>query len=83
MKIRHRKCRLYQFFLNTASPRRGRHYKLAELLVGTDHFEMTDEDRAWLNITPVGREFGSPDFERLSAIDDWNLEANRDQITKQ
>ena len=56
---------------------------MAELLVGTDHFEMTDEDRAWLNIAPVGCEFGSPDFERLSAIDDQNLEANRDQIIKQ
>lgn len=23
------------------------------------------EDREWLNATPVGREFGSPDYEKL------------------
>lgn len=27
------------------------------------------EDQAWLDITPVGREFGSPDYERLSILD--------------
>ena len=27
------------------------------------------EDLAWDNITPVGREFGSPDYERLSILD--------------
>jgi len=28
-------------------------------------FDLTDEDRAWLNMPPVGREYGSPDYERL------------------
>jgi hypothetical protein len=28
-----------------------------------------DEDLAWLNAAPVGREFGSPDYERLMALD--------------
>ncbi|MFS2113395.1 hypothetical protein [Herbaspirillum frisingense] len=27
------------------------------------------EDRAWMNIRPVGREFGSPDFERSAALE--------------
>jgi hypothetical protein len=30
---------------------------------------LSDEDRAWLDTAPVGREFGSPDYERLSALD--------------
>lgn len=28
-----------------------------------------DEDLAWLDSAPVGREFGSPDYERLMALD--------------
>ena len=30
------------------------------------------EDQAWLDITPVGREFGSPDYERLSILDSYS-----------
>lgn len=30
------------------------------------------EDRAWESMAPVGREFGSPDYERLMELD--NLE---------
>lgn len=30
---------------------------------------LTAEDRAWLNVVPIGREFGSKDFERLSILD--------------
>ncbi len=26
-------------------------------------------EQAWLNVAPVGREFGSPDFERLQILD--------------
>jgi len=29
----------------------------------------SDEDRDWLDMAPVGREFGSPDYERLTALD--------------
>jgi len=29
----------------------------------------SDEDQTWLDIAPVGREFGSPDYERLTALD--------------
>lgn len=31
--------------------------------------QASDEDRAWLDMAPVGREFGSPDYERLTALD--------------
>lgn len=30
---------------------------------------MTDEEYAWEYMRPVGREFGSPDYERLAALD--------------
>ena len=30
----------------------------------------SSEDCAWLDVAPVGREFGSPDYERLMALDD-------------
>lgn len=32
-------------------------------------FWMTDEEYSWEFMRPVGREFGSPDYERLAAID--------------
>lgn len=31
--------------------------------------QLTAEDRAWLDIVPIGREFGSPDYERLIHLD--------------
>lgn len=31
--------------------------------------QASDEERAWLDMAPVGREFGSPDYERLTALD--------------
>lgn len=31
----------------------------------TREYVLTAEDRAWLDMVPIGREFGSPDFERL------------------
>lgn len=27
------------------------------------------EEQAWLDVAPVGREFGSPDYERLQVVD--------------
>jgi len=32
-------------------------------------YKASSEDRAWLDMAPVGREFGSPDYERLTALD--------------
>lgn len=34
-----------------------------------DRFMLTTEDRAWLDEVPVGREFGSKDYERLENLD--------------
>lgn len=46
------------------------------LQVDGTHFHSTNtaaggrsEEQAWLNMAPVGREFGSPDYERLTALD--------------
>lgn len=30
---------------------------------------LSNEERLWLDVTPVGREFGSKDFERLQILD--------------
>jgi hypothetical protein len=30
---------------------------------------LSNEERRWLNVAPVGREFGSKDFERLQILD--------------
>lgn len=30
---------------------------------------LSNEERLWLDLTPVGREFGSKDFERLQILD--------------
>ncbi len=37
---------------------------------------MSAEDRAWENMAPVGREFGSPDYERLTQEDLEQVQAN-------
>ena len=31
--------------------------------------QASDEEKAWLEMAPVGREFGSPDYECLTALD--------------
>lgn len=41
----------------------------AALSVTASAFPMTDETAVWLDITPVGREFGSPDYERATPVD--------------
>ncbi|OFJ47556.1 hypothetical protein BA896_023390 [Janthinobacterium lividum] len=33
-------------------------------------FEMTAEERAWDSMAPIGREFGSQDYERLTQLND-------------
>jgi len=54
MSIRDRKRRVYGHF--------GDRYRSGSVW-------MFAEDRAWANAVPVGREFGSPDYERLSILD--------------
>lgn len=31
--------------------------------------QASDEAKAWLDMAPIGREFGSPDYDRLTALD--------------
>jgi len=38
------------------------------------------EERAWLDITPVGREFGSPDYERLEQEDHQRVRSNLKEL---
>jgi hypothetical protein len=33
------------------------------------NLKRTPEEQAWLDIAPIGREFGSPDWERLAMLD--------------
>lgn len=46
--------------------------RVSKLFFGRFHSKVlwqSAEDRAWDNMVPVGREFGSPDYERLSILD--------------
>ncbi|MES2081037.1 MAG: hypothetical protein V4470_17240 [Pseudomonadota bacterium] len=36
---------------------------------GGKPFRRSAEEQAWLDVVPVGREFGSPDYERLQILD--------------
>ena len=40
------------------------------------------EDREWLNVTPVGREFGSPEYESLMEQDMREFQSNLSSLTK-
>lgn len=40
------------------------------------------EDRDWLNATPVGREFGSPDYEKLVEQDMMEFQSNLSNLIK-
>ena len=33
------------------------------------YIRMTAEEQAWLDMVPIGREFGSKDYERLAKLD--------------
>jgi len=39
-------------------------------LTAYQYSPLTDEESAWESMAPVGREFGSPDYERLTRLDD-------------
>jgi hypothetical protein len=43
----------------------------------------SQEERAWLDMVPVGREFGRPDFERLMQQDLEELKSNLDSLVDQ
>lgn len=59
-----------------------RHKKsLAELLAKCDpNAPQSAEARDWDNMAPVGREFGSPDYERLAAQDHAVVQSNLAQL---
>ncbi|WP_180125248.1 hypothetical protein [Rhodoferax sp. BLA1] len=40
----------------------------------------SEEERAWLDMVPIGREFGSPDYERLEQEDHQRRQANLDEL---
>lgn len=42
----------------------------------------SDEDSAWDNMAPIGREFGSPDYERLMEHDQAVFESNLSSLIK-
>ena len=54
MSIRTNKRRIYQLFNNRFH---------GQILW------RSAEEQAWLDVAPVGREFGSPDYERLQVLD--------------
>lgn len=66
MKIRDRKSILYACWRGRKTRIR---YNLEDLIADAEAFEMTEEDRAWDKMVPVGHEFGSPDFERIERTD--------------
>lgn len=56
---------------------------LADLLERWDpNAAQSDDDRAWDNMAPVGREFGSPDYERLMEQDRAEFQSNLSSLIK-
>ena len=48
-----------------------------------DFMQRSKEEQAWLDVVPVGREFGSPDFERLMEEDfDRQIRASKVEAKK-
>ena len=46
-------------------------------------FRRSAEEQAWLDVAPVGREFGSPDYERLQILDRYAAgEMNREDAMR-
>lgn len=55
MSARTNKRRIYQLLHN--------------LFRGKSLYRRSTEEQAWLDLVPLGREFGSPDYERLQILD--------------
>jgi len=49
--------------------KRRRDRQAQESLQRLYDLKRTPEEQAWLDLAPVGREFGSPDWERLNMLD--------------
>lgn len=54
--------------MNTRTNKR-RIYRLFHGRFHGERFWRSREEQAWLDVAPVGREFGSPDYERLQVLD--------------
>lgn len=54
--------------MNTRTNKR-RIYAMVDGRFGGSPFRRSAEEQAWLDVAPVGREFGSPDYERLQLLD--------------
>lgn len=54
--------------MNTRMNKR-RIYRLLYRRLHGEFFWRSKEEQAWLDVAPVGREFGSPDYERLQVMD--------------
>lgn len=61
----------------TLKRRRYRHYRAA-LKIGDI---LSPEHRAWLESAPIGQEFGSPNYERLTALDVMKSFSKGDEVT--
>lgn len=62
MNSRDRKCQVNQLFHGRFHP--------------SGFFWRSAEDRAWDNMAPVGREFGSPDYDQLMQQDHDDFMSN-------
>jgi len=73
MKNRTKKRRIYALYGrrdSSLTAQRKTFYKLEDLLAEIPAGLPIDE--AWDQISPVGREFGSRDYERLTELDAWS-----------
>ena len=66
---------------------RKRKRVVSQLFYGRFHnagfFWRSAEENAWLNAAPVGREFGSPDFDRLMQRDYAAMRANLSSLVEE
>lgn len=55
--------------MSTRSNKRRAYQLMRSRLDGNFQQVRSAEEQAWLDIAPIGREFGSPDYERLQIFD--------------
>lgn len=62
---------------------RSRKQRICRLFHGRFHGKFlwrSAEEQAWLDLAPVGREFGSPDYERLEQLDGYAFDVFGDMV---
>jgi hypothetical protein len=55
--------------VSTRNNKRRIYKLLHNHFLGKSPWSRSAEEQAWLDVAPVGREFGSPDYERLQILD--------------